>query len=50
MDAVECAKQTRDLVAVGGAFMLTPATTERGAEIGLDFGEFYSFGARRGAG
>lgn len=44
MDAVECAKQTRDLVAVGGAFMQTPATTERGAAIGLDFGEFYALG------
>jgi hypothetical protein len=44
MDAVECAKQTRDLVAVGGAFMLTPATTERGDAIGLDFGEFYALG------
>jgi hypothetical protein len=44
MDAVECARQTRDLVAIGGAFMLTPATTERGADMGLDFGEFYSLG------
>jgi hypothetical protein len=25
MDAVECAKRTRDLVAVGGAFMLITA-------------------------
>lgn len=44
MDAVACAKQTRDLVAVGGAFMLTPATTERGAALGLGFGEFYVLG------
>jgi hypothetical protein len=44
VDAVECAKRTRDLIAIGGAFMLTPATTERGAALGLDFGEFYALG------
>ncbi len=44
MDAVECARQTRDLVGIGGAFMLAPATAERGAGLGLDFGQFYALG------
>lgn len=44
MDAVACATQTRDLIGIGGAFMLAPATVARGAELGLDFGEFYALG------
>jgi hypothetical protein len=44
MDAVECARQTRELVGIGGAFMLTSATSERGAALGLDFGQFYALG------
>lgn len=44
MDAVECARQTRDLIGIGGAFMLAPATAERGAALGLDFGQFYALG------
>jgi hypothetical protein len=45
MDSLECAQRTGTPVgAVGGGFMLDPATTERGAEFGLDFGEFYGRG------
>jgi hypothetical protein len=45
MDASTCAARTeRPIVDVGGGFMLDPATTARGEEFGLDFGEFYGFG------
>jgi hypothetical protein len=45
MDALECARRTGQPIArVGGAFMLDPATVERGAEFGLDFGEWYGLG------
>jgi hypothetical protein len=44
-DARVCTEQTEAVIVhVGGAFMLDPATTGRGEEFGLDFGEFYGFG------
>jgi len=44
-DLTECARRTGDPIArVGGAFMLDPATTERGAVLGLDFAEWYGLG------
>jgi len=45
MDLRECARRAGEPVArVGGAFMLDPVTIERGAEFGLDFGEWYGLG------
>ena len=46
MEAVELAHEIGSPIAeVGGAFMLDPATTERGAGLGLDLAEFYGRGA-----
>ena len=45
MDTDECARRTGEQIArLGGAVMLDPATTERGAALGLDFGEWYALG------
>jgi hypothetical protein len=45
VDASTCTDRTEaTIVTLGGAFMLDPATTERGAAFGLDFGEFYGGG------
>jgi hypothetical protein len=45
VDGTTCADRTEaTIVTLGGAFMLDPVTTERGAAFGLDFGEFYGLG------
>lgn len=45
MDAATCAERTKTAVGnVGGGYMLDPVTTARGADFGLEFGEFYVLG------